>query len=368
MNSTVDTFNPKVKQIFESYKNPNNSFSYDCLIERVSKHTKLENWINDKVTNNPKIINLINNNWHKVLENNPTFQEYMNGNVDFFKYDSKVNKNLCNYRVQSYTNNISVIVVGTFKIIEDEINHNFRLKLLECIPLQCIAEIMCIKLEKNVLPNAKFFIKTCNGCCIKCRKNNVASDNIWCIQRTMVYDDEDLHYAERKYCTSLYSNETKAIIHLEINSAYTFGDGCKIGGTVESIVFIENIFNVDNKNIQGCLKTDEHYVPRQENEDDDIQGELKTDENSTPHQEFGIKRTIENENSNNKLLKSETSHQEYGVKRKNEDDMENGNKKSLQDMENTKDDILALPKGTNYTKPQGRRYDVKSTIETMPET
>lgn len=364
MNSTVDTFTPKVKEIFESYlSNASSSFSYDCLIERVSKHTKLVNWINDKVTHNPKIINLINNNWHKVLENNPTFQEYMNGNVEFFKYDSKVNKNLCNYRVQSYTNNISVIVVGTFKIIEDEINHNFRLKLVECMPLECIAKIMCIKLEKNVLPNAKFFIKTCNGCCIRCRKSNVSSDNIWCVQRTMVYDDADLHYAERKYCTNLYSNETQAIIHLEINSAYTFGDGCKIGGTVESIVFIEHIFNVDNKNIQGCLKTDENYVPRLEKEDDNIQGE--PDENSMHHQEFGIKRTIENENC--KPVKSETTYQEYGVKRKNEDELENGNKKSLKDTENTNDDILALPKRTNYTKPQGRRYDVKSTIETMPE-
>lgn len=335
--TTVDTV--KLKEIFASYDNPNICFSYNCLIERVSKHKNLENWINQKVTNNPKIINLITNNWHSVLENNPTFQEYMNGKVEYFKYDSKINKNVVNYRVQSYTNNISVMVVGTFKIIQDEHNNNnFRINLIDCIPLDCIGEIMCIKLEKKLLPNAKFFIKTCNGCCIKCRKYNVASDNIWCIQRTMVYDNVDLHYAERKYCTSLYSNETKAIIHLEINSAYTFGDKCKIGGTVESIVFIDNIFDVDSKDIQGFLKTDENYMPHHEMENTDIQGTLKLNENDIPDQEIGIKRKMEEEHEKKKFIKPITE-----------------------------DDILAMPKGTHYTKPQRKPYDVQVTTETMPD-
>lgn len=359
--TTVDTVNPKVKEIFKFFKNPNNTFSYDCLIDRVSKHPTLENWITQKVTNNPKIINLITNNWYSVLENNPTFQEYMNGKVNFFKYDSKANKNLVNYRVQSYTNNLSVMVVGTFKIIEDEHNNNFRVKLIDCVPLECIAEIMCMKLDRKVLPNAKFFIKTCNNCCIKCRKNEVSRDNIWCIQRTMVYDDEKLHYAERKYCTSLYANETKAIIHLEINAAYTFPEGCKIGGSVDSIVFIENIFDVDNKEIQGFLKTDENCLPHQDIENNNMPGSLKLDESYMPYQEIGIKRITENETDNR--LKNENVPQEHGIKRKIEDEYEN--KKYLKST--AEDDIFAIPKGTHYTKPKEKHYDVQVITENMPD-
>lgn len=357
--TTVDTVNPKVKSIFEFFKNPNNTFSYNCLIDRVSKHPTLENWINQKVTNNPKIINLITNNWHSVLENNPTFQEYINEKVNFFKYDSKVNKNLLIYRIQSYIHNLNVMVVGTFKIIEDEHN-NFRLKLVECVPLECIGEIMCMKLDKKVLSNAKFFIKTCNNCCITCRKNEVSRENTWCIQRTMVYDDEKLHYAERKYCTSLYANETKAIIHLEINAAYAFPEGCKIGGTVESIVFIENIFDVGNKDIQGFLKTDENCVPQQDIENN-MPGSLKFDENYIPYQETGIKRTIENETDNRS--KNENVPQEHGIKRKIED--EHQSKKYLKNM--VEGDIFALPKGTSYTKPKEKHYNVQVTTENMPD-
>lgn len=361
---------PKVTEIFETYQKPNISFSYNCLVERILQHPVLENWIKQKVTSNPKIINLITKDWLAVLENNLTIQEYLNRKVEFFKYDSKFNKNICNYRVQTHANNISLIAVGIFKIAEDKENaNNFKLKMIECIPVQCIGEIMCLKVEKKVLHNAKFYIRTCNGFCIKCRKYNVASDNIWCIQRSLVYENEKIQYAERKYCTSLYSSEFRAIVHLEINSAYNWADGCKIGGTLESMVFIENIFDFhDTKNVQRLLKADENFVPYEE-ECENKKAPLKKDEHFMPQPEKEINRTMETINT--KRLKNENveSIHEQGMKRKNEDAIENDSKKVLiKNTENTKGDILAIPQGVNYNKPREKSFEVKSSIENMPDT
>lgn len=367
----VKPINPKVKEILKMYKNPNFSFSHSCLVERVSKHPVLENWIKQKIARDPRIINLATHDWLSVLENNLTFQEYFNEKKKFFEYKSKTQENTIIYRLRSHTNNLNVIAVGIFKVTKDKNKDSLRLKLVECIPVQCIAEIMCLQTGKEVFSNAKFFIKTCKGFCIKCRKNKVTSDNVWCLQRTMVYENEKIQYAERKYCTSMYPDEFKALVHLELNSAYSFTSGSKIGGNAESIVFIENIFDFnDNNDVQRILKTDENFVPHEEYINNGIEGQVKTDENFVP-QETGIKRTIENENenSNKKCFKNENfiPDQECGTKRKNEDGIENDKKKVLKSTEDdTETDVLAIPQGTNYTNPQGKSFEVTSTIENMP--
>lgn len=346
----VKSINPNVKAILDTYTNPNIIFSHTCLVERVSKHPVLENWIKQKIENNPRIINLTTHDWLSVLENNFTFQEYMNGKVEFFEYKGKSCESRTIYKPRSYMHNFNVIAIGTFKVTQDKDNkESYRLKLVECIPVQCLAEIMCLHIGKEVYSNAKFFFKVCKNFCIKCRKNNVGKDNIWCIQKTMVYENEKIQYAERKYCTSLYSNEFKALVHLEINSAFSFGTGSKIGGNVESIVFIENIFDFnDNKNVKGILKTDENFVPREEYANNGTEG--KIDENFLPHPE------TENENSDVKQFKN-------GMKRKNEEEIENDNKKFLK---STEDDVLAIPRGTNYANPIEKVFQVTSTIEKMP--
>lgn len=363
--TTVDTvdekdklMNPKVVKILESYKNPNISFAYKCLVDRVSKYPVLVDYIKNKIKNNPKIINLITNDWLSILENNLTFQEYMNGKVKFSKYESKTNKIICNYRVQAYSNNINVIAIGTFKITKDKDKvDKYKLNVVECIPVQCIGEIMCLGLDRDIYTNSKFFMKTCNGLCLKCREINVTSDNIWCIQKSIIYEKDKLQYAERKYCTSLFPNEFKAIVHLEINSTYTFGSNCKIGGNVESIVFVENIFDFNEiTSINGFLKMDENFIPKEESEKD--LKASKTNENCMPHQETEMKPTTETENIE--------SGQEHGIKRRNEDEIENDNKKMLKTNEDTNADTLAIPEGMNYTKPKDKSFRVESTVETMP--
>lgn len=185
----------------------------------------------------------------------------------------------------------------------------------------------------------------------------------------MVYENEKIQYAERKYCTSLYSSEFRAIVHLEINSAYNWADGCKIGGTLESMVFIENIFDFhDTKNVQRLLKADENFVPYEE-ECENKKAPLKKDEHFMPQPEKEINRTMETINT--KRLKNENveSIHEQGMKRKNEDAIENDSKKVLiKNTEDTKGDILAIPKGVNYNKPREKSFEVKSSIENMPDT
>lgn len=356
----VKPIDPRVKAILDSYKNPNIIFSHNCLAERVSKHPVLEDWIKQKIENNPRIINLTTNDWLSILENNFTFQEYMNDKVDFFEYKGKSTEIGTIYRPKNYSHNFNVIAIGTFKVTKDKVKEDnkesYRLRLVECIPVQCLAEIMCLQIKKEVFSNAKFFFKVCKSFCIYCRNNNVGKDNIWCIQKTMVYENEKLQLAERNYCTSLYPNEFKALVHLEINSAYSFGNvgkvggGCKIGGNVESIVFIENIFDFnDSKNVKGILKTDENFVPREEYANNGTEGQVKMDENFLPHSE------TETENSDVKRFKN-------GMKRKNEEEIENDNKKVLKITE----DVLAIPHGINYAKPLQKVIQVTSTIEDMP--
>ena len=307
----------KVDSIFQQYENETSNYTYNCLNQTISNHPELMKWISNQVKNNPNLINLVSNDWISTLKADPVFQEHMNNNVPHMSYSSKCNNNITNYRHQEYKNNINVIVIGTFKLTEKE--GNIKLKLIDCIPLQCIADILCLFLDKKVLHNATFFINNCNAKCVKCREHNINPNDNWCIQRSIVYR-KNLIFANRQYCESLFKNPTKAIVQLQIDNCYSFGDKCKIGGNVEKIIFIEDILNENNYNIQGILKIDENFVP-------------------------------------------------------DEDQPETEKKRNLEEPESAKDskrpkyddNILALPKGISYTKPQEKQFEVKAITKCMPD-
>lgn len=315
-----------VEDIFKQYSNYTSNHTYNCLYQTISSHPELLKWIANQIENNPNLLNLVTKDWISNLKKDPVFQEYMNNNVAHMKYSSKNNKIITNYRTLEYKNNINVIVIGTFKLIKPEKEeNNIRLKLVDSIPLQCIADIMCLFLDKKVLHNATFFINNCNAKCIKCREHNINPSDNWCIQKSIVYRKNSTHliFANRDYCESLFQIPTKAIVQLEINHCYSFGDNCKIGGNVEKIIFIEDILDENMCNIEGILKIDENFVP-EENETI-IGGKRKHEEASTEEEEEKASKQVKYDDGDN---------------------------------------IIALPKGINYTKLQ---FDVTSSTKNMPD-
>lgn len=245
--------------IFNAY---NESTYHDALVKKISEHSILQTWIDKKIKNDSRIINLITTDWINILKNNLIIQKYLDDNVDYIKYDSKNNKVISNYKILDHSNVLNLLVAGKFKLKSNEDNSEIsKLVVAECKPLTCAAEIVCHKLKKSVLPNAAFFFQTCKGLCVKCQDLKVSPNNLWCIKDIMVYNKE-LKYATREYCESLYKIATTAIVHLELNTAYTFGEKCKIGGVVKNIIYIEDVYDHDyDGTIKDVLNVDTNFLP-----------------------------------------------------------------------------------------------------------
>lgn len=311
------TNSEKINETLKLYENETNNLIYHSLVDRVKEHQKLASCIEKKAEKDMAVINLVTKDWLSVLKNNPIFQEYLNFNMQYFKYDSQSNKAFITYRVKEFAKQINVIVTGTFKLDKGK---NLRLKVIDCLPLQFIGEILGLNIDKNILPNSKFFINGCHGLCLKCRDYNVLRDNEWCVQNCMVYHDEKLQFCNREYYESAYPNEAKLILFLQIDSVYSFGDKCKLGGNVKSIINIESIFNYTDDSIEGCLKLDENFVPNVNTSDDEL-------------------------------------------KRKNEEE-DSPESKHLK----VNDTVLVIPKGVTYIDSNKKKFDVATSVKPMPDT
>lgn len=317
----IATENPRIEEIFSNYEK--DAPFYESLIRKVSAHPALTEWIQKRAGNDPRCINSISDDWKSVLMNNPIFQSYVNEDISYFKYESKQKKAICNYKIRDYSKTINVLAIGIFKISKEdsELNKPCKLKLVESVPIQIIGDVVSLHLKKSILHNPAFFFKRCKGLCLECRRYHVPDDNFLCIQDAIVYRGDQLQYAFREYCECLFDTPSKAIVHLEINGAYTFGENCKIGGIVKTVIFIDDIFK-DNERVVGVLKKDI-------SEED-----LK----------WGIEEIPEST-----------------TKRKNEENEEAVRKKHTDD-----NSVLSIPNKINYVEPQMRTFQVKNSILSTP--
>lgn len=335
----------KMNETLKSYENETNNILYHSMVDRITEHPKLLKWIEKKVDKDKIIMNLVTKDWLSVLKNNPIFQEFLNSNIQYFKYDSPGNKAIINYKVKDYSKYIHLIVVGTFKLEEEE--QYMRLKFIDCIPIQCIGEIMSLNINKNILPNAKFFMKGCNGLCLKCRDLTMV-DNKWCIQNCMVYQGEKLQSCTRDYYESAYPDNVKAIVQLEINSVYSFGDKCKIGGIVKNMINTEDIFNNTDDSIEGLLILDDNFVPS-ENKSDVEQFNKRINEG-------GESRELKHLKETNTILAVPENDTMLAVPKTDT---------ILTVPEN--DTILAIPKRVQYIKSKPKQYEVITSVKPMPD-
>lgn len=313
----IATENPRIEELFSNYEK--DAPFYESLIRKVSEHPALTEWIQKRAGNDPRIINSISDDWKTVLMNNPTFQDYVNEDISYFKYESKHKKAICNYKIRDYSKIINVLAIGIFKISKEdsELNKPCMLKLVESVPIQIIGDVVSLHLKKSILHNPAFFFKRCKGLCLECRNYRVPDDNSLCIQDAIVYRGDQLQYAFREYCECLFDTPSKAIVHLEINGAYTFGENCKIGGNVKTVIFIDDIFK-DNECIAGVLK---------------------------------------------KNISEERGIEERTTKRKNEE-----NEETMRKKHTTDNSVLSIPNKINYVEPQMRTFQVKNSILSTPSS
>lgn len=331
------TNDQRIEELFSKYET--DKAFYASLISKVSEHSVLKEWIQKRTKNDPRIINTISADWKTILLNNPTFQEYVNGTVDFLKYESKTKKAIYNFRVRDYSKNINILVLGSFRVkseIGKDSSVKSKLKLVESVPLQFIGDVIALNFKKSILHNCAFYFNGCKGLCCRCRDYNVPEDNGWCIQEAIVYRGGHLNYALREYCASLFDNPSKAILHLEINMGCTFGDQCKIGGTVKAVIFIDEIFNDANDSIEGILKKDASKL-----EQTDTLKEQKHEENDDSKQKHEETESL-------KQKHEETKNE--NLKRKNEDNS-----------------ILSVPKKIQFVETPNRSFTVNASVRSMPE-
>lgn len=327
--------NPRIEEIFSNYEK--DAPFYASLIRKVSEHPALTEWIKKRTGNDPRIINSISDDWKSILMNNPTFQDFVSDNIHYFKYESKTKKAICNYKIRDYSKIINILAIGTFKMSKEnsDTNRPCMLKLVESVPVQLIGDIMSLHLKKSILHNPAFFFKGCKGLCLQCRNYRVPDDNLLCIQDAVVYRGDKLQYALREYCECLFDTPSKAIVHLEINGAYTFAENCKIAGNVKTVIFIDDIF----KDSDGC-----------------IVGVLKKDMS-----EEILKREIEEKGGTVFPDKSlSTSERTTGLKRKNEEAEEIVRQKHITDS------ILSIPYKMNYVESPSRTFQVEDSVLSMP--
>lgn len=323
-----------IEELFSKYEKDNSAAFYMSLIGKVSEHSVLTEWIKKRTKNDPRIMNTIASDWKTMLLNHPIFQEYVNGTVDYLKYESKANKAINNFRVRDYSKNINILVLGSFRVSNEngsDLNKQSKLKLVESVPLQFIGDVMALNFKKSILHNPAFYFNGCKGLCLKCRNYNVPDDNVWCIQEAIVYRGGHLQYALREYCASLFDTPSKAILHLEIHMGCTFGDKCKIGGTVKTVIFIDEIFNEANDSIVGILKKD-----------------MSTDD---------LKRKIE-----------ETDDLNEETVKNSRDSILSTPKGDLNEetVKNSHDSILSIPKKVRFVEPPTRSFQVNASVRSMP--
>lgn len=327
---------PRIPDVFSKYENDISSEYYSTLIHKVSEHLVLTEWIQKKIKDNPRIINLTSKDWKEKLKNNPIFQEYMNGTVMYLKHENKTKKQISNLRIIDYAKYINVLAVGSFKILKlDETIRSSRLKHIESLPIQLIGEIMSLNFKKNILHNCAFFFSGCKGLCLTCRDHSAPKDNVWCIQDAIVYREGSLKYASRQYCECLFDKPSKAIVHLEINIAFLFGDYCKIGGHVKSIIFIDDIFNDVNDHIVGVLNRG-LSKEGEEIEEEGYTNNLKRKIEETANNSMHIEKDLKNDESVSKRICT--------------------------------DKIISIPKNVIYTPLPSRNFRVvQDSIQPMPE-
>lgn len=326
---------PRIEEMFSKYEKDNSAAFYMSLIKKVSEHPVLTKWIEKRTRNDPRIINTISTDWKSILNNNPIFQEYINGTVDYLKYESKANKAINNFRVRDYSKNINILVLGSFRVSKEseDSNGKSKLKLVESVPLQFVGDVMALNFKKSILHNPSFYFNGCKGLCLKCRNYKVPDDNVWCIQEAIVYRGGQLQYALREYCDSSFDNPSKAILHLEIHMGCTFGEKCKIGGTVKTVIFIDEIFNDANDSIAGILKKD------------------MSTEDLKP-------KMVETQD-----LKHKTE-ETHDLKRKNEENEVTVKKQYIR----PDNSILSIPKNVNYVEPTVRTFEVNDSVLSIPQS
>lgn len=256
--------------------------------------TDLDKIYIDKVLNNahlktaigrlvePGVINLITPNWRDVLYNNRVYLNHREGKVTYSNPNMQAaNQHIKKYGIIERENKFQVLVVGLFRVAKDE--HSGHLLIQEhCSPLTEIGKVMCPDKNIRFCSNCKFYMVSCNGICPSCRhpdnNDHIPKDNIWCASETKAFTFKGMERATRSYCGAVFREPTIVILRMEINMKYYFSNCSKIGGSIKSMIFVQENLLREKEEITGFLSLSSNFVPETFSMIDEIESDDNNDE------------------------------------------------------------------------------------------
>ncbi|GBM91818.1 hypothetical protein AVEN_15697-1 [Araneus ventricosus] len=219
----------------------------------------------------PGVINLIGPEWKTKLENNFIYQKHKEGSVKYSTNLSNQNNAKSYLSKRNIINKedcFEILVTGYFKVLTNSPPLNSPptnstpdsvIVSTYCKPIKEIGNVMC---KQEFLQNCKFYMQSCGGICPSSREVDLPPDNMWSIKDTKVYTPKGIVNATRSYVQTVFQNPNIGIARISITMKYYFGNNSKIGGTVRSMIFIQENLLRSEETIKEILTLDTaHFVP-----------------------------------------------------------------------------------------------------------
>lgn len=202
---------------------------YERKINKVLDDKILSGAVNKIVE--PGVLNLITPDWKAVLQNDVIFQNHKDKKVEFSN-PIKV-QHITKSSIIKSENNFDIAFVADVKV--DSTNGSIVIQFSP--PIVEIGKVMC---EKEFMQNCRFFLPICKGLCPACRSiKGLKPGNDWCTQATFTYTPDGISIGTQRYLTTMFRSPTLAILRVNINMRYNFGANSKIGGKINTIIFIQ---------------------------------------------------------------------------------------------------------------------------------
>ncbi|GFQ85489.1 uncharacterized protein TNCT_352571 [Trichonephila clavata] len=227
---------------------------YSQLIHNTLNVPVLKKAIDDMATESG-MLNLVNPDWEKKLDDYPVHQMHVEKQVSFSKghachVDKAYVKNIAN-PFNSYK--VMVMALMSCDRTKSQDSEGFQGDLnfivKECPPLTLIGHAMRETSQQKLHDAARLFKETCSPLlCNTCRtahqKYHMPCDvhRNWCVMTTRVFDGENLTNAFKKQLEPILESigTFLAICQVQIYSRTTFGeDKYKIGGKIKNIIIFQ---------------------------------------------------------------------------------------------------------------------------------
>lgn len=249
---------------------------YEKLIRRILEIPVLKESIDNMMAQGNYVVNLVRPDWLQVLQNNPTYQDYLSKRIRFSRLLVKPHFKL--QRVSNKSSIMTFIVAGEWYLTSHD---ETRATILSrnCPILIKIAEAFIADQEPipSLVESGRFFpdicnptiCKSCQNAREKCNLKHMSSENQWCILKTKFFDGERVKNAFKyQILRDFRGSSFLGIMLLEVNTRYFFESGqeqfYKISGSCKDMIVFKETCISPEQNCELDLLVPDSIPPIEE--------------------------------------------------------------------------------------------------------